>query len=62
MINHRQEEINKWSLKTVDEDGLIDLLEKGQGIKRVASAQNEREKGETVEEEKPAKAIKKQKK
>jgi hypothetical protein len=58
-VLYRQEEITKWNLNTVDEDGLIDILEGRRGIKRAGEGDNA---GDTEEDEQPAKVSKKQKK
>ncbi|CZR67142.1 uncharacterized protein PAC_17041 [Phialocephala subalpina] len=54
----KQEEIAKWSLKTVDKDGFINILEEGSGIKRGAVLE---EADNIEEEEHPVKVTKKQK-
>lgn len=55
---HRLEKIEELGLKTVDEDGLVALIEAGGSKKRPASDDDEDDEDEEEEEEKPKKGKK----
>lgn len=59
---YRLEKIEELGLKTVDEDGLVALIEGGAGTKRAAEDDEDDEDEEESEEEEKPKKSKKQKK